>query len=393
MKNKAALLMVVLLMADVCRADFKYTETSKITGGSMMGMMKMVSVFSKSARQANQAQTTTMAVKSNRLRHEKADGNIEIIDLDGKRFIEIDSKAKTYSILTFEQMRQNMERARERMKEEQAKAAAKHPEAAKTNVKITPKIESSETGATRNLLGLDTKEVKTRIEMQMETDDPRAQGQQMSTVINSDQWIAPTVPGYDEIRQFYVKMAKEMDWVPGALSGAMANSNVQIGMTELRKNNARVNGIPLLQTVSISMSGNAPAGQGLGQGPGQGQAQGMPTAPPPQQQPEQPNMKEEATKAIATGMLGPAGGMLVGLAHRKKKPAEPPPQPPAADTTAGAAPATPPPAAAPSGPSLMDTTIEVTSYSNSALDKSLFDVPAGYVQVQPDPNKTFGGKQ
>jgi hypothetical protein len=33
---------------------------------------------------------------------------------------------------------------------------------------------------------------------------------------------------------------------------------------------------------------------------------------------------------------------------------------------------------------MMDMTIEVTSYSKDSLDASLFDVPAGYAQVQAD---------
>ena len=33
---------------------------------------------------------------------------------------------------------------------------------------------------------------------------------------------------------------------------------------------------------------------------------------------------------------------------------------------------------------MMDMTIEVTSYSKDSLDANVFDVPAGYAQVQPD---------
>jgi hypothetical protein len=35
----------------------------------------------------------------------------------------------------------------------------------------------------------------------------------------------------------------------------------------------------------------------------------------------------------------------------------------------------------------MDMTIEVTSYSADPLDAGLFDVPAGYTQVQPDADR------
>jgi hypothetical protein len=36
---------------------------------------------------------------------------------------------------------------------------------------------------------------------------------------------------------------------------------------------------------------------------------------------------------------------------------------------------------------MMDMTIEVTSYSKDSLDAGLFDVPAGYAQVQPDASR------
>jgi hypothetical protein len=388
MKKLVSSLCTVVVTASLCHADFKYTEKSQITGGSMITMMKYASIFSKDARQANQPQMRTIAVKGNRMREEHTDGSIEVIDLDGKRFIEIDPKAKTYGIMTFEEFKQALLRAQERAKEEQAKMAAKHPEAAQSNMKITPKFETSETGATRQLLGLDTKEVKARVEMQMESTDPKMQGQQMSTIINSDQWIAASVPGYDEIRLFYMKMASEMDWVPGAAAGAMGNPNIQMGMAELRRNSVRINGIPLLQTVSMTFTGgNMPAG--MGPGP---QSE--------QQQPEVPSTKDMVTKAaLSATPLGP----MVGLAqmggvfgHKKKKEeAQPPPAPAQPDASATPATEAPPPAApAPAaGPSLMDMTIEVLSYSSSALDASLFAPPTGFTQVPYDPDSKLGGKR
>lgn len=366
-KRNCAFLMAMVLGGSLAsRADFKYTESSKMTGGAVMGAMKFVGVFSKQARDSNAAQISTKAVKGNRFREEHADGNIEVIDLDGRRFIKIDPKARTYTILTFEQMKQQMLAAQERAKEEQAKQAGQHP---KSNVKITPKVESSETGATRNILGLDTKEMKIRIEMLMETDDPKAQGQQISSVMSTDSWIAPSVPGYDELKQFYIKMAKQMDWVPGAVMGGMANSNVQVSMVELKKNNAKINGIPLLQTVSMSLGGNAAAAAN---------GQTAPTAqappPPPPVQTQEPT---SAKDAIAQGIAGHFG--LGGFGKKKKKTEDQP----AADTSQPASTAASSAPAATPG-SLMEMTIEVTSYSADTLDKSLFDVPAGYTQVQPD---------
>jgi hypothetical protein len=367
MKKRLTIWSAMLLCASTAsHADFKYTETSKVTGGAIVGAMKFAGVFSKQARQINAPQVSTKAVKGNRFREEHADGSVQIIDLDGKRFINIDPKAKTYTVLTFEQMKQQMLAAQERAKAEMAKQQPQ--DKPKTNVKLTPKIQSSETGATRNLLGLDTKEMKVRIEMVMETDDPKTQGQQISSVTNTDSWIAPSVPGYEELKGFYLKMAKQMDWVPGAVLGGMANSNVQVSMAELQKNNARIDGIPLLQTVSMTLGGT-----GIPASDPSAAAQ-TPPPPPPAQTQEPASAKD----AIAQGIAGHFG--LGGFGKKKKKAEDPPP---ADASTSGSPSGTASTSAAEPG-SLMEMTIEVTSYSADALDKNLFDVPAGYALVQTD---------
>src|ERR1700737_2731677 len=54
------------------RADFKYTDTTQITGGALLGMAKFASMLSKDARkqeqEALQPTTTTHYIKGERLR-------------------------------------------------------------------------------------------------------------------------------------------------------------------------------------------------------------------------------------------------------------------------------------------------------------------------------------
>ncbi|MGB0010039.1 MAG: hypothetical protein WBQ03_00445, partial [Candidatus Sulfotelmatobacter sp.] len=40
---------------------------------------------------------------------------------------------------------------------------------------------------------------------------------------------------------------------------------------------------------------------------------------------------------------------------------------------------------------LMEITTQVTSFTDSSLDGGLFDIPAGYTQVQEDPMQVFAG--
>jgi hypothetical protein len=371
-KSTGLLFSLLLAVTSIAKADFKYTQSSKMTGGTLMTMTKSLGIFSKSARQINEPQLTTIMVKGNRMRSEHSAGTVEIIDLDAKRFINIDTTKKTYSTMTFEEFRANLERAEAQAKEQQEKAVAKHPEAA--NVKITPKMHSEETGATRTILDLPTKEVKWQIEMQIESTDPKVQekAQSASMTMNSDAWIAPSVPGYDEMRQFYMHMAKELDWLPGTM-GNMMGMNAQMGpaMKELQKNMVTVKGMPLLQNMSFGMAAT---------GVPQNQAATSQPPPPPPQSDDSGSVPTSTRDAINKSM----GSVFRGFGKKKKQPDQ--------NAQADGSSASPPQPATESG-ALMEMQTEVTQYSSGSVDKELFDIPAGYTQVQQDPNQAFPGSR
>ncbi len=341
----------VLSAGSLSFGDFKYSETSKITGGALQGMTKFVGVFSKQARQATQPTESTTYVKGNRLRSDHSDGRVEIIDLDGRRVIFIDTQKKTYSITTFDQMKQALERARERAKAASA-GKGQEPQAQQANLKVTPKADITPTGKTATILNLPAHEVKMRLDMQMESTDPKAEGKSATMWVTSDSWVTPQIPGYDEVMQFRQKMAKEIDWMPSTLLGG--NAQTSQAMENLRKNSAALKGLPLLQYVSMGMEAS-----------GNQEAAGSQTQ---SEQPAPPSDVSNPEGAIVKGL----GGMFGGFGHKKKKKEES-----AAGEQASAEPAAPP-----SSPgSLMDVTVQVTSYSSDPLDSSLFEAPAGYTEL------------
>jgi len=373
----------VVLLYSTARADFKYSQQSKITGGALMQMTQTLGKFSKNMRQANEPQTSTTMVKGNRMREEHADGTVQVIDLDGRRFIYINPTNKTYSVVTFDEFKASMLQAQERAKEARQQEAAKNPEAqnAAQNVKITPKFDAQVTGATRSILGLPTNEMKMKMEMQFQGTDPKTQQQQSgSYIINSDAWMAPSVPGYSEIHDFHLKMAKELNWLPGAMGSTMGANmgNPQMGsaMEEFRKNAAAVKGMPMLQTISMTFGGNGTSPQA--QNPqGNPQSNTQTQTPPPQQQSENTSVPTSTSGAIKQGL----GGMFGGFKKKKQQDDQQQQQQAAQNTTA--------PAGQPG--SLMDITSEVTSFSSAPLDSSLFDVPSGYTQVQGNADQIYGG--
>ena len=331
----ACVLASVLLfsLSTPCFADFQYTETSKITGGAAAGAMKFAGVFSKDARQATQGATSTISFKGNKMRREDSLGQVEIIDLDARKIVHIDTKKKTYSEMTFDEMRAQMEEARKKAAEQQAKHNKDQ-----ANVKIVPKIQVTPGTGTKKLLDYTAKEMKVRVDMEMTSDDPKAKGQTANMWIDSDSWIAP-VKGYDEVKHFYTRMAKELDWVPGAVMGA--NPQITPAMVEYRKSAATLNGMPLLSMVSVGMAGQPGA---------------------PQQQTAHDDQKSSGNP-ITSG--------IGGIFGRKKKKDDA-----AQDDKSGS------PAPSGAAGSLMDTTIEVTSISTSTVDAGLFKIPDGYKQIQ-----------
>jgi hypothetical protein len=378
----AVLAIVLISVCPLTRADFKYSEQSKITGGSLMKMTQTLGVFSKSMRQVNQATTTTTMVKGNRMRQESSDGKVQIIDLDGRRFIHIDPATRQYSIVTFDDFKAAMERAEQQAEaqraQQQAQAQTNPQTQQNPNVKITPKFDAQVTGASRNILGVTANQMKMKMEMLMESTDPQTQGQSGSFLVTSDAWMAPSVPGYDEVRAFQMKMAKELNWLPSTfghmMGGSMSNPQMGSAMQEFRKNSEKVQGLPLSQVVSLGMASN---GASSGQNASNSQSQN----PAPQQTSDDNSIPTTKSAAVMKG--------LGGLFGKKKKQQQDQQQ----DSSQNSSQSSPSSASSSQSSSLMEVTSEVTSFSSESLDSALFGTPSGYTQVPGNADAVLAGGQ
>lgn len=360
MSRKLSLLSVVacLMVCASGRADFKYTQTTQMTGGAMAGAMKTMGIFSKSARQATKPTETTTYVKGNHLRTDNADGTYQIIDLDGRRFIQVDPAHQTYNIMTFEQMRQMIEQMQQRMSEagkQQKSQAGQNGENAQMT--LTPKIQISSTGKTQSILGQDTQEMLVNMDLEMQSTDAQ-NGMQSGTLRTQiDEWLAPSIIGYHEISDFYKKMAAEIGWTPQTFG---INPQMAKSMVELNKSGKIPVGLPMMSTVN--MMGAAPQG---------GEAA--------QQQQQQQNQQQSSSGM--SDALNPSGAAVKALggmfARRRKKQ-----QQEEEEAQNGSAPV---PAAPPGA--LMSITTRVTSFSTDSLDDGLFQIPSGYNQIQPNLNR------
>jgi hypothetical protein len=337
---------LVVFSSTWLRADFSMEQTSQITGGMLAGMMKMAGAFT---RQAREPMHTTVAVKGDRMVHLSAQ-RAQIIDLGKETITSVDFQRKTYSVMTFAQMKQALADLSARMRGNKQDGA---------DVKF--KVSVNPTGQTKQIAGVDTRETILKIEM--EGSDPNT-GQTGTMTMTSDMWLVPKVAGYEEVTNFHRRMAQKLDWAPGG-GMMMAHPDIAKAMSELYKQSGSLDGIPVYQIVKMGAAG-------AGAAPPAGTQ-----APPPQQAGAQDNppSAESALGAALGGKLGRFGGL-----GRKKKQDAPP-----ADQ-ASSAPASEP-ATAPQGDAsgaLMEMTMEASGFSSAAVDSARFDVPDGFKQVEPE---------
>lgn len=391
MRTFRALLATLLLLASTVpvRADFKYTETSQVTGGALVGMVKFASVFArgdakKQEQQALQPTTTTHYLKGNRLRTDRPDGTAQIIDLDGRRVIAIDLNKKTYAVATFDEIKAAIEQAQQRMQQQMQQDPQQRQQMQQmqdAQIKLTPTIHVTPGTSSRVILNQPTNETKVQMDLAMQATatGPNAPppGQPnsatMTYVMNMDTFVAKGVSGYQEFAQFYRRMAQEVNWMKLPAMNVQIDPRVAQGMSELQQNSDSLKGFPLLSYVSMTMAATA-----------DGQQAGSPNAAQ-NQQPSNPPPSSSTNSSDSTSLGNPSAVMMKSLGNlfgKKKQDNSS-----ASSNQAGA----PPPNPNSNPNALIEITTQVSSFSDSSLDGSLFDIPAGYTQVQEDPSQVFGG--
>lgn len=335
-------------------ADFSYQQTSRITGGSMTRMMKMIPGGGK----ALEPQTTTHLLQGNRMATVGAN-SIDIIDVDRQVMTHIDLEKKTYSTITFAEFRQAMDAMLRKMGQGQKEG---QPE-------MQFRVDVKDTGESRTIDGMNTKLMK----MLLATDiKDQKSGQTVTMNMDMDMWMAKDIPGYDDVRKFQMKYAEAIGITPEMMRVsrmAVGQPGMSEGMARLAKEASKLQGVPLVQITRMMGLG------GMG-GPG-GNA-------PEAQMPTGKDVGDAAaTSAVssALGRMGGLGGRLGGFGRKKKE--EPKEEP---------KPATPPPPAASGQPQqsvFMEMTSEMSGFSTAPVDASKFSVPAGFKEVEHEMKKAL----
>jgi hypothetical protein len=343
-------------------ADVSYQETTQVTGGSMMGMLKMAGALSSQARQATAPVTSNVMIHGGRMLSSNPH-TTEIIDLDQQTITFVDHDKRTYSVVTFQQMQEQMANAAAQVK------GAKTSSADGSQMSFEAHISSN--GTTRQLDGQTAKEALLTITM-----TPSDNSQKAGMAATSEMWLIQDAPGLAEMRQFNERMAKELAVnldSRGMSSLLAAQPGGAQALEELKKESAKMSGLPVLQVTRVGMTADgqplaAPSTAPLVSSQKAGSTAGSVT-----QEVAAGTATQEAGSQISRlGTFGRAlgGSSMSALMHH-------------APSTAS----TPAPAPGGSGVNaanagvLLENQTELSGFSAAAVDTSGFQIPAGYKAI------------
>ena len=392
MRRQISKLIAVAMLAGplVGYADSSYEHTTQITGGQLVAMVKNLSFFSKQMRAMTDPTSEITMVHGNQKAIVSKDYT-EIWDLDKEVILHIDNTKKSYSVMTFADMRKaidempaKMAQMQEQMKEQQAKMQQQQKgQPAPTmppNLQFNFTVDVQNTGLTKMIEAYNaTQQILTLKMICTDTNNP---GTNITYTTTTEIWTTPDVPAeMKEARDFDMRFGLKL--MQGAdvkdLMASMANmrNGSQMAMAQMfgsqpgaadafaqmGKEMAKIKGTRLIEITRMGGSGtgmDAQQGNGSGSNGSQGNS----------------GSGSNNSQAQNNGSIFPGGGLggaLIGAFHKKKQPDA---QPAPAATT---------PAATPGQTqdvTLMEMTTSTHAFSTASVPASVFQVPSGYKQVQ-----------
>ena len=207
MKRLARIALVALplmtLAAAPASADVKTRDKTTIKFEGMLG--RMFSLFGgKAAKEGIEGLT---AVKGSRKATIKGDSG-QIIDLAEEKVYDLDIKKKTYTVMTFEEMRQKMREAQERAKKEAAKEEpGKKAEPQQPTKEYEVDFDVKDTGQKKSIAGYDTHQTIVTITVREKGKTLEEAG---GIVMTNDMWLAPRIAAMKEITDFDLKYWKQL---------------------------------------------------------------------------------------------------------------------------------------------------------------------------------------
>lgn len=191
---------ITLLLTLTAVAGVEVKNKSQMKFGGAVG--KVVGLFGgKSAREG--VVSTTVVAGNRKLTRTEDQG--QIIDLDEEKIYEVNWKKKSYKVMTFEEMRRQMEEAARKLEQQSGDPAADGPGDRARQMEIDFQLEES--GQTRQINGFECSEVVMTITI-------REQGKTLEeaggTVMTSNLWLSDDLDALAEVQDFDRRYAEKM---------------------------------------------------------------------------------------------------------------------------------------------------------------------------------------
>ena len=200
-RTTLAIALLISLSSALVRADVKTQERTQIRFEGALG--SVVNLFG--GRAAREGIVSTVALKGARMLTMSGADSGEIIDLAEEKVYTLNLKDKSYTVITFAEMRKRMQEA---MAKAEKDAAAAKPQPEQPPQDGQPKKEyevdfsiKPGTGA-RQIAGRDTKESIATIVVREKGKTLEEAG---GLVVESHLWLTPTVPELKELADFRMK--------------------------------------------------------------------------------------------------------------------------------------------------------------------------------------------
>jgi hypothetical protein len=320
---------LVLALTVSIQADVKSRQKSQVKFEGALG--RIVNMFG--GKGAKEGVISTVALKGNQ-QLTMNDTSGELIDLDAEKIYTIDARGKSYKVMTFAEMRKQMEEAKA---EARKNAGAAKGEGAAKDESGQPQFEISvdvkKTGQQKTFTGETCDQFIVTITMHAKGTTLEDGG---GMVVTSDTWLGPKNPGTREMADFQRRFIRKLYgteaeiYARDMMSALAMYPALKDGMARLQKEAAQMDGTPMFTTVTfenVMTAEQAKANQDKGGAPGLG------------------------------GIAGGLGGML----GRKKKTEEP------ATSGSGAS----------NRSRILTTTTEVLSFGSSVSADEV-QIPVGY---------------
>jgi hypothetical protein len=245
-----AIVVMVCAASMAVRADVRSEEKSLVTFEGALG--KVVNFFGGKA--AKEGIVSTVAVKGDRkVTMNETTG--QIIDLNEEKVYDLDLRKKTYTVTTFDEMRKQMEEARQKAAEQ---AATEDPaEEKKDDAAQQPEVEIDfdlkESGQTRAMNGFDAREVIMTV---VAREKGKTLEQAGGMVMTTNTWLAPKVAGLSEVAEFDRRYAEKLHGPmmldAQQMAAVMAMyPMLQEAMARMQKENVNLDGTPVLTVMKV----------------------------------------------------------------------------------------------------------------------------------------------